>query len=656
MPDAMTEARFQPKGITPTAEQLAIQLERHKQVVVEANAGAAKTTTLALRLAQALERGAEAHNILVLTYTDEAVTALKQALERIGIAASVRNRLRIQTFDAFCAARLLEFEGTAVPSYPHPEQLKAHVLQAIERVLDNPDERHRDEFAVEGAGEGMVEGMLQAFSRLKGTMQLAIEAADRTPTPALANELGIDYLTLRVYWAYEHIRRGGHPDHHAFRAPNDATYDLAKLLRDDEAFVDLPQPLALGLHLVLVDEMHDTNRAMFTVLKGLLRHNASAAFVGVGDRDQVIHAVAGADAGFMGSQFDQEIGLPRRFPLTASYRFGPMLAQHVGRLAGKAYVSQSPRQTDVRLLACDNAKEARWHIVQMLQGKEGLPPKATASDMAILLRQAHQSVELENHLLDQGVAYRTSGFDTYLMRPEVLFVRGLMAHARQDFASIERLDTRIKVLQAMLLFCGSHVESDKTEQADRLQEERDAVRSVAATPEMAGYFVENQILRNARPDARQLVRQALAVIQEDATDALLSRFTDALMPQRLAARVMVRIDDIDQVAANIRGLIQSAETFDNVASFFRAMNEREIRLQAMRGKDCVVLSSIEAAKGLEFEHVIMPGLNRGEFAVGGNTADNRNLLYVGMTRARQRLTILCDRHRPSQYLVDAGLI
>jgi DNA helicase-2/ATP-dependent DNA helicase PcrA len=333
-----------------------------------------------------------------------------------------------------------------------------------------------------------------------------------------------------------------------------------------------------------------------------------------------------------------------------------MLAQHVGRLAGKAYVSQSPRQTDVRLLACDNAKEARWHIVQMLQGKEGLPPKATASDMAILLRQAHQSVELENHLLDQGVAYRTSGFDTYLMRPEVLFVRGLMAHARQDFASIERLDTRIKVLQAMLLFCGSHVESDKTEQADRLQEERDAVRSVATTPEMAGYFVENQILRNARPDARQLVRQALAVIQEDATDALLSRFTDALMPQRLAARVMVRIDDIDQVAANIRGLIQSAETFDNVASFFRAMNEREIRLQAMRGKDCVVLSSIEAAKGLEFEHVIMPGLNRGEFAVGGNTADNRNLLYVGMTRARQRLTILCDRHRPSQYLVDAGLI
>ena len=44
----MSESIFRPKGIAPTAEQLAIQLERHKHVIVEANAGAAKTTTLAL--------------------------------------------------------------------------------------------------------------------------------------------------------------------------------------------------------------------------------------------------------------------------------------------------------------------------------------------------------------------------------------------------------------------------------------------------------------------------------------------------------------------------------------------------------------------------------------------------------------------------------
>ena len=73
---------------------------------------------------------------------------------------------------------------------------------------------------------------------------------------------------------------------------------------------------------------------------------------------------------------------------------------------------------------------------------------------------------------------------------------------------------------------------------------------------------------------------------------LLERFVAALAPQALAARVMVQRQDINQVSANVQGLIDSAATYDDVESFFRAMNEREIRQQGMRGKDCVVLSSI----------------------------------------------------------------
>ena len=74
------------------------------------------------------------------------------------------------------------------------------------------------------------------------------------------------------------------------------------------------------------------------------------------------------------------------------------------------------------------------------------------------------------------------------------------------------------------------------------------------------------------------------------------------------------------------------------------------------GVDAVRVLTHHAAKGLEFEHVIVPGLNRGEFATGGDSVDNRNLLYVAMTRARQRLTLMCDRDRPSAYLKDAGLL
>lgn len=651
----MTDAVFQPKGLTPTAEQRTIQLERHRHVIVEANAGAAKTTTLALRLAQALERGANLDHLQTLTYTDAAVASLRLALDRIGIPASVRNRLRIQTFDQFCAERLASIEGPGVTRYTAPEQLKPHVLLAIDRVLSNEDERHRDEFAIEGSGEGAVEGLLASFARLKGTMQLTLDAADRPLTPALADELGHDYLTLRAFWAYEHLRRGGHPDRHAFRAPDDATHDLAKLLMTEDALLEGEHPLALGLHLVLLDEMHDTNRAMFTVLQHLLAENP-AAFIGFGDRDQVIHAMAGADASFMGSGFDREIGPAQRLPLTSSYRFGRTLAHHVGRLAVKDYLSQSLHDTPVNVVRYDSLKEAHRHIAQVLKNREGLGPKSLASEMAILLRQPHQSVELENHLLDQGVDYRTAGFDPYLMRPEVLFVRGLIAHARDEFAAIEDVDTRVRILKSLLLFCGSFVEADTADHAQQQQAEQLAIKEVAAQPALVPHFVQNQVLRNAPPHIRGLIYAALDVIRSNATDVLMERFVQALAPQQLAARVMVRTDDIAQVSANIQGLIQSAATFDNVESFFRAMNAREVRQKAMRSKHCVVLSSIEAAKGLEFEHVIMPGLNKGEFAVGGNTADNRNLLYVGMTRAKHRLTILYDGSKPSKYLIDAGLI
>lgn len=661
----MNNATFQPQGIEPTTEQRAIQLERRKHVIVEANAGAAKTTTLALRMAQALARGAQPEHLLALTYTDAAVLALRQALARLGVATAVRQRLKLQTFDAFCTERWLAIEGSSVVQHPTPEALKPHLLMAIERVLDNPDERRRDEFAMEGTGEGAVEGLLASFGRIKGTLQLQLDAQERSITPSLAQELGHDYLTLRVFSRYEHLRRGGHPDHFAFRAPHDATYDMARALLSDEGFADAASglhPLALGLRLVLVDEMHDTNRAMFTVLQHLLHQNP-AAFVGVGDRDQVIHAVAGADASFMGETFDREIAVATRFALTASYRFGPTLARSVGLLAHKACASGKAQDTAVALMACERPIDGLRHVVEVVRQGTGLSPQATASQIAVLLRQPHQSVALENHLLDQGVDYRTAGFDTYLMRPEVLFVRGLIAYAREGFADIESLSTRERICQAMLLFASSSVDTQGEASSDeptsfqqraRLTEQ--AIREVATQPGLFTHFVDNQVLRNAPKAVRVQMHAAIEVLAQNATDILLQGFVRALEPQRLARRVMVRTADIAQVGAHIQGLIDSAATFDNVESFFRAMNLREVRHQAMRKQDCIWLASIEASKGLEFDHVILPGLNRGEFAVQGDSTDNRNLLYVGMTRAREQLTVLFDPARPSKYLMDAGLI
>jgi DNA helicase II / ATP-dependent DNA helicase PcrA len=660
---------FLPNNIKPTPEQLAIQCSQHLHVIAQANAGAAKTTTLALRLAQAFAQGLRPSDVLVLTYTEPAVLAVKTALKHLGVARELRDKLPLHTFDDFARRQLLKIEGHAIPFYAEPERLKPFVLQAIKQAMDDPAERYLPEFAYAGEGEGAVEGLLADFMLQKGSLLLTIEAQDQWVTPTLAANLGVDYAMLKVLRAYEQIRRGAHPDRYQFRAQQDATYDLAQLLLADDAPLlggfaaagDSGHPLALGLRFIAVDEMHDTNRAMFTVLKHLLAVNPAAAFLGVGDVDQVIHAVTGADPCFMGHAFDVEIAKAHRLPLTASYRFGAALAAAVGALSNKLYASRSDRNTLVEVLSFEDAAQAHLHVALVARNKTSLSAKAPACELAILLRQPHQSVAIENHLLDRGVDYVTAGFDTYLMRPEVLFVRGLVAYAHNDFASIERVETRTRVLKALLLFSGASIQTrtDGHEEDQALAVKR-AVEQVAKHPPTFKTFVENQVLAHANRQALQRIQAAVEVVVAGQSEGFLARFVNALQPQQLAARVLVHTFSAAQAQANIQGLVASAASYLSVASFFAEMNERELRQAAMRGKDCIVLSSIEAAKGLEFEHVLIPGLNQsefqGEFAVAGHLADNKNLLYVGMTRAKLRLTLLHQKTQPSKYLLDMGLI
>ena len=106
--------QFIPKRITPTAEQVAIQTAQKKVVLIDANAGAAKTTTLALRLAEALHRGRAPERMLALVFTEAARVAQRQRLLEVGVPLGVVKRLTIDTFDAFAAKVLLQLENMQV--------------------------------------------------------------------------------------------------------------------------------------------------------------------------------------------------------------------------------------------------------------------------------------------------------------------------------------------------------------------------------------------------------------------------------------------------------------------------------------------------------------------------------------------------------------
>lgn len=391
---------------------------------------------------------------------------------------------------------------------------------------------------------------------------------------------------------------------------------------------------------------------MFEVLRQLLRLNRAAAFCGVGDRDQVIHKIAGADRRFMGEWFDLEGRRPATYALSASYRFGQSLARGAGMLTAKTYASKAEHRTHVAVLCHTNPGQCEAAIIQSIQLWSESRGRKKSLPFAVLLRHDHQSIELENQLLRAGIDYAMEGYGGYLQRPEVLLIRGLLAVASDDFSSIDHKPTRRAIVEALVFFCGVKIDVGGSDNDDQLGQVALAVRAVEEHPDLLSTFLENQVLRNADPEVARHLRAAIDASRGGTDTKLLERVAQALDASFLAKRVLVESSRVAQVALNIQGLIASAAPYGSAADFFKALNEFEVRFRGQKkAGPPVIVSSIEAAKGLEFDYVHVPHVDRGEFPFSSADADEeRNLFYVAVTRARTSLTIHCDAAKPSRFV------
>jgi DNA helicase-2/ATP-dependent DNA helicase PcrA len=637
-----------------TGEQLAIQSATDRTIIVEANAGAAKTTTLALRMAESWRRGTNPDLFLALTYTQPACDALKGALTKIGVPFNVVSRFRVQTFESFCGQVLDEMVGERVPGYGQDEQLRPFVWQAVKRVEENEHERWRSELIMPTLGDsGFVEEFLKLSTRLKGTMRDTLERGDSAVSPDYAAAIGIEYTQLRVFLAYERIRRRENAERPLFRGPLDATYDLARLLYEDEAVQGL-QSWPFSNKVLLVDEMHDLNQAMFRVLQELL-NTTSSFFCGVGDVDQVLHEAAGADASFMGDVIDRYTRRKvRRYPLTHSYRFGRSLAVKAGRIACKPYSSMAPHETELSLSTYRTPEECAELAVEAAEAWQR-QPRAKMNEFAILLRHSYQSVLIENALLERGFSYTMTGFDSYLTRPEVLFVRGLLAVATDDIANVADDQTREQVMQALFFFSGSKIDVKGREHESQEALLVDAIRSVKEAPGFLTHFFENQVLRTAAPSMKRRLEAAVKIAREQAGPTLLAQLVEALHIESIIKEVYVSKQRRQDALGNVEGLKQAATKFNTARDYFQSLNAAEQKQRQLKKAASLVIASIPIVKGLEFDHVVLPYLAQGEFpAPTASDKEEKNLFYVGMTRARRVLTMLVNAEKPSSFVHGMG--
>ena len=454
---------------------------------------------------------------------------------------------------------------------------------------------------------------------------------------------------------------------------------------------------------VLVDEYQDTNATQYEVLKLLVGERAR--FTAVGDDDQSIY-------GWRGATLDNLQRLPQDFPalkvvkLEQNYRSTSAILQAANNVIGpnpklfpKTLFSELGEGEPVRVMDADNEEHEAERLVNRIQSLrggndtgEGMSQFRAWKDFAVLYRANHQSRMLEKAFRKAAIPYKVSGGQSFFDRAEI---RDLCAWLRlwvnnDDDPAFLRCVTTPKrgightTLQKLGEFANQYRIS--------LFEAVFSHSLGAALPQKAvgSLLAFGNEINDLQFRARhtQGAEAALALLTEWLKDINYEKHLyDSEESEKLAAARWANVMDfIDWMAKRCGGeiddaagvsLMSESKTLLEVAqtiALLSTLSERE------KDQDVVTLSTLHAAKGLEWPHVMMAGVNEGllpfkpeEDGVSlqqdalnlTRIQEERRLMYVGITRAQRSLVVSWSRKRkkgremvsalPSRFIAEMAL-
>ncbi len=420
---------------------------------------------------------------------------------------------------------------------------------------------------------------------------------------------------------------------------------------------------------LLVDEYQDTNACQYRLLRQLA--GTRAAFTAVGDDDQAIYGWRGAD-------IENLRNLPRDYPklkvvkLEQNYRSTVRILKTANALIAnneklfeKKLWSELGYGEAVSVTACkDNEKEAE-QVVMKLQAHR-FEQHARFSDYAILYRGNFQARMLEQHLRDQRVPYVLSGGQSFFDKAEIKDITAylrLLANRADDPAFIRAVTTPKRgvggsTLAALGTYAGERhlslfAAADEAGFSQRVQPRQSApVRAFCR-------FID-------RCEQRAL-REPVAGIMNELLDAI--AYEDWLFAEeerKVAAARWENVQDLVQWLA--RRAEEDKKNLIELTQMIALINLLD-KQQGGEAPDAVQLSTLHAAKGLEFKHVFLIGVEEGilphrESLDPVKLEEERRLMYVGVTRAQHSLHISYAERRkqgreffpcePSRFIGEMG--
>lgn len=615
-------------------------------LLVLAGAGSGKTQVITSRIVHLLAKcKIPAEQILAVTFTNKAAKEMQERVKRA--AGSKAEGILISTFHSL-GVRILRRDIRRLGYKPnftiYSDSDQAGVVRQALSDLNIDTKQFQPDL------------VRWQISSAKNRL-IAPEQYPKLSTNPL------EQVTAAVYPRYQHL----------LRAYNAIDFDDIIMLTVQmlEELPEVRQHWQQRFSYIMVDEYQDTNAGQYKLISLLAQGHGNLCVVG--DDDQAIYGWRGADITNI-LNFSSERSSCKVVKLEQNYRStGTILnaantvIRNNSKRSDKALWTASGSGELINLLVADTDDEEARQVVEQLQLAQ-YRDKRPWKDFAILYRSNAQSRAFEEALRMEEVPYVLVGGQKFFERKEVkdsLSYLAVLANPRDEAALVRTINfprrgiggTSLLRLQQWSL---EHNLSlyDTLGMADQIEGLSEATRKA-----VNGF---HSMIRQELADFtnNSMASQATALFKRLGINQELYRTIDNPVQARK------RIENIEQVI-NALASFEERNPTAGLADFLERIalledNRRETGDD--QPQDAVTLMSLHASKGLEFPQVFLVGLEEGllphhrSIDEDPEVAEERRLCYVGITRARERLTISrCLKRRkygtweerePSRFLAE----
>lgn len=599
------------------AEQQKAVAQKSGSLLVIAGAGSGKTRVITSRIINLLlNENVPAHALVALTFTNKAAREMKERI--VDFLGPQAEKIFIGTFHSYCLYLL---------------RSNAHLISSNFSILDSDDQQQ------------LLQGIIKrnGLQKKVTVKNLSYQISIRKNSILEENHGPHDSLFEEIFNTYEQEKKVSN----AFDF-DDLLLEVLKLFTTNLVFKDQFQQ---KIRHILIDEYQDTNVVQHALLKQMAL--AEQKFIldslcAVGDEDQSIYSWRGATVKNI-MHFKNDFPKTKVIKIEQNYRS----VQPILSIANE--VIQRNKERNPKKLWSDRAATNRAAVITCISGYQegeaiaqaiqGALASKRQNELAVLYRAHYQSRIIEEALLRNAIAYKIIGGIQFYERKEIkdilaylrlivnhhdrvsffriinIPMRGLGEKFEQEFSDLWHKEPLLPYYGIVELMIDSGTLTGK--KAQSLQE-----------------FIEIFKKISYMDKPTHCINHILYVTEY-------YNYLHELFDQKEAE---TKID-------NIKELLRAAKHFEDKKSSTLTDFLHEVALMQEKindqeaGHERVYLMTLHAAKGLEFDMVILSGLEEGLFPSmhasydAETVEEERRLFYVGLTRAKEYLLITHARYR-----------